>query len=81
MSPLFLYTPSFSASRDQNPANKIIQTEMFTNNISNEVKLRKLKKDIINELTGIIKNKLSCSIQAKGQLKTPLLFIDKKLIY
>ena len=43
-SPSFLYTPSFSASCDQSLSNEIIQTEiMFTDTISNEVKLRKLK--------------------------------------
>ena len=61
-SSLFISTPSFSASRDQSPSNKIIQTEMFTNTISNEVKLRKLKGAIINELhgkiTGIIKDQI-----------------------
>ena len=38
----FLSTPSFSASRDQSPSNNI-QTEIFTDTISNEVKLRKFK--------------------------------------
>ena len=46
----FLSTPSFSASCDQSPSNNIIQTEIFTDTISNEVKLRKLKDSIINEL-------------------------------
>ena len=49
-----------SASRDQSPSNKIIQREMFTDTINNEVKLRNLKDAIINELhgkiTGIIKD-------------------------
>ena len=58
----FLSTPSFSASRDQSPSNNIIQTEIFTDKISNEVKLRKLKDSIINELhvkmTGIIKDQI-----------------------
>ena len=61
-SPSFLSTPSFSASRDQSPSNKIIQTEMFTDTISNEVKLRKHKYSIISELhgkmTGLIKKKI-----------------------
>ena len=60
--PLFLSTPSFSASYNQSPSNKIIQTEMFTDTISNEVKLRKLKDSIINELhakmIGIIKDQI-----------------------
>ena len=60
--PFFLSTPSFSASHNQSPSNKIIQTEMFTDTISNEVKLRKLKDSIINELhakmTGIIKDQI-----------------------
>ena len=58
----FLSTPSFSASRDQSPSNNIIQTEIFTDAISNKVKLRKLKDSIINELhdkiTGIIKDQI-----------------------
>ena len=58
----FLSTPSFSASRDQRPSNNIIQTDIFTDTISNEVKLRKLKDSIINELhvkmTGIIKDQI-----------------------
>ena len=58
----FLSTPSFSASRDQSPSNNIIQTEIFTDTISNEVKLRKLKDSIINELhvkmAGIIKDQI-----------------------
>ena len=33
----FLSTPSFSALRDQNPSNKIIQTVMFNDTTSNEV--------------------------------------------
>ena len=37
-SPSFLSTPTFSASRDQSPSNKIIQTEMFTDRVSDEVK-------------------------------------------
>ena len=49
-----------SASRDQSLSNKIIQREMFTDTINNEVKLRNLKDAIINELhdkiTGIIKD-------------------------
>ena len=45
----FLSTPSFSALRDQNPSNKIIQTVMFNDTTSNEVKFRKLKDTIINE--------------------------------
>ena len=49
-SPSFLSTPSFSASRDLSPSNKIIQAEIFTDAITNEVKLRKLKDSIINEL-------------------------------
>ena len=32
--PSFLSTPSFSASRDQSPSNKIIQTEIFTGMLS-----------------------------------------------
>ena len=58
----FLSTPSFSALRDQSPSNNIIQTEIFTDTISNEVKLRKLKDSIINELhdkiTGIINDQM-----------------------
>ena len=58
----FISTPSFSASRDQSLSNKIIQTEMFTIAISNEVKLRNLKDPIINELhskiAGIIKDQI-----------------------
>ena len=58
----FLSAPSFSASREQSPSNNIIQTEIFTDTISNEVKLRKLKDSIINELhgkmTGIIKDQI-----------------------
>ena len=58
----FLSTPSFSVSRDQSPSNSIIETEIFTDTISNEVKLRKLKESIINELhnkmTGIIKDQI-----------------------
>ena len=61
-SPSFPYTPSFSASRDQSPSHKIIQTEILTDKIRNEVKLRKLKDSVINELhgkvTGIIKDKI-----------------------
>ena len=61
-SPSFLSTPSFSASDDQGPSNNIIQTETFTDAISNEVKIRKLKDSIINELhgkmTGIIKDQI-----------------------
>ena len=53
---------NISASLDQSPSNKIIQTEMFTDTISNEVKLRNLKDAIINELlgkiTGIIKDQI-----------------------
>ena len=70
-----------SASCDQSP-NKIIQTEMFTDMIRNEVKLRNLKDAIITELhckiTGIIKDqiKLQQSVQ-----KTPLLLSEKKLNY
>ena len=49
-----------SASRDQSPSNKIIEKDMFSDTISNEVKLRNLKDAIINELhgkiTGIIKD-------------------------
>ena len=60
--PLFLSTPSFSASRDQIHSNQIIQTEMFTDAISNGLKLRELKDSIINELqgkmTGIIRNQI-----------------------
>ena len=60
--PLFLFTPSFSASHNQSTSNKIIQTKMFTDTISNEVKVRKLKDSIINELhakmTGIIKDQI-----------------------
>ena len=51
-----------SASHDQHPSNKIIQTEMFTDTISNEVKLRNLKDTVIKELhteiTGIIKDQI-----------------------
>ena len=58
----FLSTPSFSASRDQSPSNNIIQTEISTDTITNEVKLRKLKDSINNELhlkmTGIIKDQI-----------------------
>ena len=61
-SPPFLSTSSFSASPDENPSNKIIQTEIFNDTISNEVKLRKPKESIINELHGkikpIMKNKI-----------------------
>ena len=46
-SPSFLSTPSFSASLDRSLSNKIIQTELFK-----QVKLRKLKDSIINELDG-----------------------------
>ena len=77
-SPLFLSTLSFSASHDWSPFNKIVQREMFTDKISNEVTLRKLKEAIINEYCTL---KLSCSIQTKSQLKAPLLFTDKKLNY
>ena len=78
-SPLFLSTLSFSASHDWSPSNKFVQTEMFTDKISNEeVTLRKLKEAIINEYCTL---KLSCSIQTKSQLKAPLLFTDKKLNY
>ena len=45
-------TSHISASRDQSPSNKIIQTDMFINTISNEVKLRNLKDAFINELHG-----------------------------
>ena len=48
----FLSTPSFSASRNPSPSNNIVQTEIFTDTISNKVKLRKLKDSIINELHG-----------------------------
>ena len=51
---------------------------MFTDKISNEVTLRKLKEAIINEYCTL---KLSYSIQTKSQLKAPLLFTDKKLNY
>ena len=58
----FLSTPSFSASRDQSPSNNIIQREILTDTISNEVKFRKLKYSIINELhgkiTGIINDQM-----------------------
>ena len=58
----FLSTPSFSASRDQSPSNNTIQTEIFTDTISNEINLRKLKDSTITELhdkmTGIIKDKI-----------------------
>ena len=58
----FLSTSCFSVSRDQSPSNNIIQTEIFTDTISSEVKLRKLKDSIINELhgkmTGIIKDQI-----------------------
>ena len=60
--PLFLSTASFSASRDQIHSNQIIQTEMFTDAISNGLKLRELKDSIINELqgkmTGFIRNQI-----------------------
>ena len=75
-------TSHISASRDQSPFNKIIQTDMFTNTINNEVKLRNLKDAFINELhgkiTGIIKDQIklqnsdqestenSTAIQRKG---------------
>ena len=75
-------TSHISASRDQSPSNKIIQTDMFTKTISNEVKLRNLKDAFINELhgkiTGIIKDQIklqnsdqestenSTAIQRKG---------------
>ena len=68
----FLSSPSFSASRDQSPSNNIIQTEIFTDTISNEVKLRKLKDSIINELhgkmTGIIKDQIK--LQQSNQEST-----------
>ena len=48
----FLSTPSFSASRNPSPSNNIVQTEIFTDTISNKVKLRNLKDSIINELHG-----------------------------
>ena len=51
-SPSFLFTPSSSALRDQSPSNQIIQTEIYTDTISNEVKLRKLIYAVINELHG-----------------------------
>ena len=61
-SPSFLSTARFSVLRDQNPSNQVIQTKMFTDTISNEVKLRKRKDAIINELhgklTGIIKDQI-----------------------
>ena len=73
----FLSTPSFSVSRHQSPSNQVIQTQMFTDVISNEVKLRELKDAIINELhrkmAASSKTKLSCSIQTKSQMKTTLL--------
>ena len=43
----FLSTPSFFASFGQSPSNNTIQTEIFTDTISNEVNLRKLKDSII----------------------------------
>ena len=48
----FLSTPSFSASYDQSHSNQIIQTGVFTDTISNAVKLKELKDAIINELHG-----------------------------
>ena len=56
---------------------------MFTDMISNEVKLRELKDAIINELhrkmAASSKTKLSCSIQTKSQMKTALLWKKDKM--
>ena len=52
-----------SASHDQSPSNKIIQTKMFTDTISNEVKLSKLKDASINELHGKLKGILKDQIK------------------
>ena len=61
-SPSFPSTPSFSGSRDQSYSTQIIQTEMFTDMISNGIILRELKDAIINELhgkmTGIIREQI-----------------------
>ena len=68
----FLSSPSFSASCDQSPSNNIIQTEIFTDTISNKIKLRNLKDSIINELhdkmTGIIKDQIK--LQHSNQKST-----------
>ena len=81
----FLSTPSFSASRDQSPSNNIVQTEIFTDTISNEVKLRKLKDSIINELhvkmTGIIKDQIKQQHSNQESTENTFLFIEKKLNY
>ena len=75
--PAFLSSPSFSVARHHSPSSQVIQTQMFTDMISNEVKLRELKDAIINELhrkmAASSKTKLSCSIQTKSQMKTALL--------
>ena len=47
-----LSTPSLSASYDQSHSNQIIQTGVFTDTISNAVKLKELKDAINNELHG-----------------------------
>ena len=81
----FLSTPSFSASRDQSLSNNIVQTEIFTDTISNEVKLRKLKDSIINELhvkmTGIIKDQIKQQHSNQESTENTFLFIEKKLNY
>ena len=54
-----------SASRNQSPSNKVIQTEMLTDTISNEVKLRNLKEAIINGLHGKITDIVKDQIKLK----------------
>ena len=49
--PSFLSAPRFSASREQSPSNKIIQTEMFTDTVSTKVKLRNLKTLLLMNCT------------------------------
>ena len=81
-SPSFLSTPSFSASRDQSHSNQTIQTEMFTDTISNGGKLRELKDAIINELhrkmTGIIRDQIK--LQHSNQESTENTSVYRKEI-
>ena len=49
--PSFLSAPRFSASCEQSPSNKIIQTEMFTDTVSTKVKLRNLKTLLLMNCT------------------------------
>ena len=73
-SPSFLSTPSFSPSRDQSHSNQIIQTKMLTDTISNGVKLRELKDDIINELhskmTGIMRDQIKLQYSNQESTKS-----------